>query len=142
MARTVSLPAAAVTPQAGIAPAVDGLTTLSPTGQWVVPPPGTAASPAVSGAAPAYLALDNVSSGTEQFTASATTASGSHVLATGTLAPGTVTDVSGSILASAGFDPIMVRASGAMAVSEDVGPSGGIGVVTMPGIAMAAPIGV
>ncbi len=64
------------------------------------------------------------------------------MLATGTLAPGTVTDVSGSILATAGFDPIMVRASGAMAVSEDVGPSGGIGVVTMPGIAMAAPIGV
>ena len=69
VARTVSLPAAAAAPQAGIAPAVDGLTTLSPTGQWVVPPPGTAASPAVSGAAPAYLALDNISSGSEQFTA-------------------------------------------------------------------------
>ena len=91
VARTVSLPAAAAAPQAGIAPAVDGLTTLSPTGQWVVPPPGTAASPAVSGAAPAYLALDNISSGSEQFTAFAATASGTHVLATGTLAAGSVT---------------------------------------------------
>ena len=28
-----------------------------------------------------------------------------------------------------------------MAVSEDVGPSGGVGVVTMPGIPLAAAIG-
>jgi len=34
-----------------------------------------------------------------------------------------------------------VRASGPMAVSEDVGPTGGFGVVTMPGIPLAAAIG-
>jgi len=40
------------------------------------------------------------------------------------------------------LEPILVRASGPMAVSEDVGPSGGVGVVSMPGIPLAAPIGV
>ena len=39
-------------------------------------------------------------------------------------------------------NPIVVHASGPMAVSEDVGPSGGVGVVSMPGIPLAAAIGV
>ncbi len=69
------------------------------------------------------------------------TASGDHVVATGTLAAGSVEIVSGSPLAAAGLDPILVRASGPMAVSEDAGPSAGFGVVSMPGIPLAAAIG-
>jgi hypothetical protein len=38
--------------------------------------------------------------------------------------------------------PIVVHASGPMAVSEDVSPSAGLGVVSMPGIPLSAPIGV
>ncbi len=122
--------------------AVDGLSTTSPTGEWVVPPPGTATSPAVSGAAPASLALLNTSGGTESYTAFAMAGSGQHVVATGSLAAGTVVVVDGSALTAVGLEPILVRASGPMAVSEDAGPSGGVGVVSMPGIPLAAPIGV
>jgi hypothetical protein len=45
-------------------------------------------------------------------------------------------------LAVAGLNPIIVRASGPLAVSEDAGPSAGFGVVSMPGIPLAAAIGV
>jgi hypothetical protein len=34
-----------------------------------------------------------------------------------------------------------VHSSGPMAVSEDLGPSAGVGVVSMPGIPLAAAIG-
>jgi len=138
--RTVVLPSSDSAPQAGRALAVDGLSSASTTGAWVVPPPGTSANPAVKGAAPASLALTNTSDGTEHYTAYAVTQSGQRSIAVGTLAAGTTASVVGSALMAAGLDPIIVRASGPMAVSEDVGPSGGIGVVTMPGLPLAAPI--
>ena len=142
VARTVNLPSSSSVARSGMAPAVDGLSTTSPTGEWVVPPPGTATSPAVTGAAPASLALLNTSGSTESYTAFAAGGSGQHVVATGSLAAGTVVVVDGSALTAAGLEPILVRASGPMAVSEDAGPSGGVGVVSMPGIPLAAPIGV
>jgi hypothetical protein len=49
--------------------------------------------------------------------------------------------VSGSPLTAAGLNPIVVAASGPLAVSEEVGPSAGFGVVSMPGIPLAAAIG-
>ena len=141
VARAVSLPASpSPPPQAGVVPAVDGLSTVSPSGEWVVPPPGTADRPAVPGAAPAFLALLNTSNGSETYRALATSASGVHLVATGTLAAGTSIVVSGSPLAAAGLDQIVVRASGPMAVSEDAGPSSGIGVVSMPGLPLASAI--
>jgi hypothetical protein len=142
VSRTVNLPVSAASPQGGVALAVDGLSTQSPTREWVVPPPGTSSSPAVSGAAPDYLALLNTSGATETYTAFAVTTAGHRVIATGRLAAGTVAVVYGATLTAAGLDPIMVRSSGPMAVSEDVGPSGGVGVVSMPGLPLAAPIGV
>ena len=141
VSRTVNIPGSSVSPQDGMAVAVDGLSTRSPSGEWVVPPPGTADNPAVSGAAPAYLALLNTSAGPESYRAFASTVSGVRVLATGTLAAGSVEIVSGSPLAAAGLDPILVHSSGPMAVSEDLGPSAGVGVVSMPGIPLAAAIG-
>jgi hypothetical protein len=140
--RSIALPNSATPPpQAGVVVAVDGLSAASPTGEWVVPPPGTSDNPAVSGAAPAYLALLNTSMGSETYQAMATTAAGNHVVATGTLAAGTSVVVYGSPLSAAGLDPIVVRASGPMAVSEEASPSAGFGVVSMPGIPLAAAIG-
>ena len=138
VSRTVVLPGSSSAPQAGMAMAVDALTTMSPTGTWVVPPPGTSANTAVSGATPAALGLLNTSSDAERYTAFVVTSSGDHPLATGTLAAGFM---AASVLSDVGVDPIVVRASGAMAVSESANPSGGIGVVTMPGIPLAAAIG-
>jgi Family of unknown function (DUF5719) len=137
--RTVDFPGSA--PQAGLALAVDGAAQTSPAGEWVVPPPGTPANPATSGVAPNSLALTNTSGAAERFSASAVSSSGPKALASGTLAPGTSALVSSDILAPLAFDQIVVRASGPMAVSEDVGPTGGLGVVTMPGLPLAAPIG-
>ena len=143
MGRTVNLPNSATPPpQSGMAVAVDGVSTQSPSGQWVVPPPGSGDSPAVSGATPEYLAVYNTSTSRETYDAVATTASGDHVVATGTLAAGTMVLVDGNALAVAGLDPIIVRASGPMAVSEEASPSAGFGVVSMPGIPLAAAIGV
>ena len=103
--------------------AVGGLSTDSPSGEWVVPPPGTSDSPAVTGAAPAYLALFNTSTSPRPTARAPTTAPGNKVVATGTVAAGAVVVVSGSPLAAAGLNPIVVHASGPMAVSEEAGPS-------------------
>jgi hypothetical protein len=140
VARAVAAPSTAGAPQAGLAPAVDGLSASSPTGEWVVPPPGTADHPAVSGAAADYLALANDTDGREQFSAYAVSATGVKLLGTGTLGARDSTIIYGT-LAAAGFDQIVVRATGPMGVSEDVGPTGMIGVVTMPGIPLAEAIG-
>ena len=138
--RTVVLPSSDPAPQAGMALAVDGVSAASPTGTWVVPPPGTSATLAVDGAAPTSLALTNTSGATEHYTAYALTSSGERSLAVGTLPPGNTALVAGAALLAAGLDPIVAAAGGPLAVSEDVGPSGGIGVVTMPGLPLAAPI--
>ena len=138
--RTVVLPSVDSAPQAGMALAVDGLSARSPTGTWVVPPPGTSANPAVQGAAPASLALTNTSGTAESYEVFALSTSGHRPIAAGTLSAGTTAAILGGSLMAAGLDPIIVRADGPMAVSEDVGPSGGVGVVTMPGLPLAAGI--
>ncbi len=121
-----------------MAMATDGPSMVSPSGMWVVPPPGTAANPAVSGAAPAYLALLNASGSAESYAAFVRTSTGDIPIATGVLAAGSTIEPP---LSAAGLNPIIVRADGTMATSESANPSGGIGVVTMPGIPLAAPIG-
>ncbi|HTU37881.1 MAG TPA: DUF5719 family protein [Acidimicrobiales bacterium] len=138
--RTIVLPASAAAPQAGVALAVDG-PSQSPSGKaWIVPPPGAGSSPPVSGAAPGSLALMNTSSRPERYSAGAMSSSGQTQLAAGTIAPGATVLVSGSNLSRVAADPIMVRSDGAMGVSEDVGPTGGLGVVTMPGFPLARAI--
>jgi hypothetical protein len=139
--RTVDAPASAAAPQVGATIAVDALTTTTPTNEWLVPPPGTSGNLAVSGAAPNTLALLNVGGASETFSAYAVAPGRQHLVATGTLGAGDGDVVSGSPLAGAGLDPIVVRASGPMAVSEDVAPSGMVGVVTMPGLPLDAAIG-
>ena len=90
VSRSIGLSASATPPpQSGTVVAVDGLSAAAPTGEWVVPAPGTSASPAVIGAAPASLALLNTSTATETYDAAATTATGDHAMAEGKLAAGT-----------------------------------------------------
>ena len=64
--------------------------------------------------------------------------SGVRVLALGHLDPGRTISLGRAILGRAGLHPLRVRTGGATAVSEDVGPSGTYGVVTMPGIPLSA----
>jgi hypothetical protein len=140
--RTVLAPGSAASPQAGSAPGVAGSGSTSPTGEWVVPPPGTSANPAVAGAAPNSLALSDGSGASVTYRVYGVTTTQPRLLASGTLAPGFFALVPASALSAAGFDPIVVRANGSLGVSEDLTPSGALGVVTMPGLPLAAAIGV
>ena len=135
--RTVLRPGATQSPKAGMTLAVEGLSATWSSGRWVVPPPGTSGTLAVAGAAPAYLALQNTSGVPETFRATAESATASGTVATGTLGAGAMVVVDGAPLAAAGLDQIAVQSSGPMAMSEDATPSGGIGVVSTTGIALA-----
>jgi Family of unknown function (DUF5719) len=141
VSRAVVAPAAATAPQAGVAVAVDDLTSTTQASEWVVPPPGTPASPAISGVAQNALTILNVGDVRASFRAYAVAPGTRHLLASGALAPDGSAVVTASALANTGFDPVVVSAGGPMAVSEDFTPSGGVGVVGMPGIALAAPLG-
>ncbi len=140
--RIVQAPGSAPAPQAGLANAIGALSGAVPSGQWVVPGPGTAVTPVITGAMPAHLALSNPSGATEHFTVSFRTPSGARTLATGRLAPGTTVTLDGATLSGAGLNPIFARSDGPLAVSEDVGPAASYGVVTMPAIPLAAALGI
>jgi hypothetical protein len=137
VSRAVVAPAAATAPQAGIATAIDSLTSSTAAHEWIVPPPGTQASPAVSGATRNALAVLNVGSAGETFDAYAVEPGRRRLLVSGSIAPGGSAVVTGTTLTNAGFDPIVVHADGPTAVSEDLAPSGGVGVVGMPGVPLA-----
>lgn len=141
VSRVVAAPASATPPQAGVVAAVDGLTSATPASEWIVAPPGTAASPAVGGVARDALNIFNVSGESETFHAYAVAPGSRRLLVSGTLEPGRSAVVSGATLAATGFDPVVVSSDGPLAVSEDFTPSGGVGVVGMTGIASAAPLG-
>ena len=132
--RSVAAPNGASAPQAGAANAIDGLSTMSPSHRWVPPAPGTSSDPAVAGAAPAAVALSNPSSTDETYVISALTPNGLRVITRGRLPVGTFIALSGPPLTSAGLNPLIVSATGSVAVSESLAPTGGYGVVTMPGI--------
>jgi hypothetical protein len=53
---------------------------------------------------------------------------------------GATVELSGNSAAAIGLHPVLVQSSGTMGVSEDVGPTGMVGVVTMPGLPLAVPI--
>ncbi len=140
--RAVAAPSTAPAPQAGLSNAVDALSAASPSRTWVVPPPGTAASPAVAGAAPDTLALANPNGTTATYVVYVMSSSGLRVMTRGRLPPSTFISLSGSILTAAGLSPLLVSASGPVAISENVGPTGAYGAVTMPGIPVATNAGV
>jgi hypothetical protein len=138
--RIVAAPGAEV-PQAGMADAVDALTARTQSRHWVVPGPGSSSAPVVIGAAPAQLAVTNLTGRRETYTVAVMGPSGFRTFSSGDIAPSATIFVNGSTLARAGLDPLIVTASGTAAVSEDVGPTGAYGAVTMPGIALARSLG-
>jgi hypothetical protein len=139
--RTVAAPSAAQSPQAGMANAVGELSTASPSHLWVVPSPGTVAMPAMIGVLPAHLALSNRGRTSETYIVYVMMPAGIRAIASGTLAPSTFISLGDSVLFAAGLNPLLVRASGNMAISQDVGPAGTMGVITMPGIPLSLALG-
>jgi Family of unknown function (DUF5719) len=136
--RVVAAPSTSPAPQEGMAMAVDGLTSAAPSGRWVVPSPGPGAQPVLPGpGAPAHLAVTNVSTERETYSIEVMGPTESSVIASGTFGPSATFSLDPTILAGAGRNPLIVTASGPAAVSQDVGPSGSIGVVTMPGIPLS-----
>ena len=136
--RLVSAPPTAITPQAGTSNAVDALSAQASAHLWVVPSPGSAASPAMAGAAPTAVALTNPSDAFETYVIYVMTPDGFSVLTRGQLPASTFITLSGKVLASAGLHPLLVKASGSVAVSQNIGPAGAYGVVTMPGIPLSS----
>jgi hypothetical protein len=135
--RVVAAPGAPQAPQVGLANAVDALTAGTQSRHWVVPGPGSSSAPVVTGATPVHLAVTNLTGRHESYTVAVMTPSGIRTISSGTLAPSATAFVNGPTLARAGLDPLLVTTGGAAAVSEDVGPTGAYGAVTMPGIALA-----
>jgi hypothetical protein len=138
--RAVSAPSSASAPQVGLSNAIDGLSAASPTGYWVVPPPGTQSAPAVSNAVPYQLALLNTSDSAAGYTVFAVSPYGTRAIASGTFAAGATAIVNKATLANVAFDEIIVHSTAQVAAVEDNQPSGNFGVVPMPGIPLAASI--
>jgi hypothetical protein len=139
--RAVAAPSSAQAPQEGLADAVDLLSATVRSHTWVVPSPGLSATPVVAGALPAHLAMTNLTRRRESYVVEVVESSGLKTIATGDLAPSATFTVDPPTLSGAGLDPIVVRTSGSAAVSEDVGPTGSYGVVTMPGVPLTRAAG-
>jgi hypothetical protein len=139
--RIVAVPGAIPVPQAGLANAVDALTARTRSHRWVVPAPGSPSDPAVAGAAPIRLVVTNLTARRERYVIDVMTPAGFVAVSTGEIAPRTTFAAPNSVLARAGRNPVIVQTGGTAAVSEDVGPRGAFGAVTMPGIALARSLG-
>jgi hypothetical protein len=135
--RLVAAASTETAPQDGAATGVDALSAAAPARSWVLPSPGSAADPAVPGAAPAHLALTNLSRHRETYVIEVMRRSGLQTIASGSVRSTLSFSLDQAILARAGLNPLIVTSSGSMAVSEDVGPTGTYGVVTMPGIPLS-----
>jgi hypothetical protein len=130
--RIVIAPTTAFAPQGGLSTAVDALTSASPSLRWVVP------EPPLPGASPHALALTNLSAGRETYVIDAMGPSGLRTIAKGAIGASMSLWLGSPVLSRAGLSPLIVGASGRAAVSEDVGPTGTVGVVTMPGLPLPA----
>jgi hypothetical protein len=139
--RAVAAPSSDPAPQEGTANAVAILSAAIPSHTWVVPSPGLGATPVVAGALPAHLAMTNLTRHRESYVIEVVESSGLKTIATGDLAPSMSFSVDPPTLSGAGLDPVVVRTSGSTAVSEDVGPTGSYGVVTMPGVPLSRATG-
>jgi hypothetical protein len=135
--RIVGAPATSPAPQIGITTAIDTLTQSSPKFEWVVPSPGTAAVPALPGVTPAHLSLANSTAKLETYTLSVMEPHGVRVIAQGSLRPHVFITLSAATLSSAGLNSLLIKATGPLAIAEDVGPTGTLGVITMPGIPLS-----
>jgi Family of unknown function (DUF5719) len=139
--RIAAVPGATPAPSAGMVNAVDALTARTKSSRWVVPAPGTPADPAVAGAAPLHLAVTNLTARPEHYVVYVMTPSRLVPVSSGDIAALATYSAANSVLAQAGRNPVIVQTDGRSAVSEDLGPSGTFGAVSMPGIALARSLG-
>jgi hypothetical protein len=140
--RIVGAPGASQAPQAGLANAIGALTASPLSHEWVVPVPGPSNMQAIGNVLPAHLTMLNDSGATERYAVYVMTPSSVRRIASGSLSRSTFVALKDATLFGAGLHPLLVQSSGPMSISEDVGPSATLGVVTMPGIPMAAALGV
>jgi hypothetical protein len=136
--RIVIAPTTSLAPQGGLSTAVDALTSSSPSLRWVVPSLGSSTQPALPGASPFTLALTNLSAGRETYVIDVMGPSGLRTIAKGAIGASMSLWLGPTVLSRAGLTPLIVTASGRAAVSEDIGPTGTMGVVTMPGLPLPA----
>ena len=136
--RVVAAPTGLQAPQDGMATAVGALTSATPSRRWVVPSPGSATQPAVSGAVAEHLGRHQPVRASRDVRCRRGGDSGERVPS-----PREVSDPVRpsrsipTVLARAGLNPLIVSVSGRAAVSQSLGPAGNIGVVTMPGIPLS-----
>jgi uncharacterized protein DUF5719 len=136
--RAVATPSGSATPQAGLANAVDALSATSSAHLWVVPSPGSPSTPSFPGAMVTDVAIFNPTASSETYSVSVLSPHGIRSLTRGRLPPFTFISLSGKVLDPAFRTPLLVSASGSVAVTENVGPTGGYGVVTIPGMPLSA----
>jgi hypothetical protein len=136
--RVISAPSTSPAPQSGVSLAVSQRNASWPSHAWVVPSPGSTITPAYSGSIPEHLTLTNPTHAVVTFVVSTMTPTHTRQIVSGRLRPGASAVVGGTTLFKAGLYPLLVTAGGPLAVSEDVGPTGAPGAITMPGIAQTS----
>ena len=137
VSRVVSAPSSSQAPQDGMAIVVGSLTAAAPSRRWVVPSPGSPTDPALPGAELAHLAVTNLSASRETYVIDVMGPKRTLTLASGDIPSAKTFSLDPAVLARAGLNPLIVSVSGPAAVSQDIGPTGSIGVVTMPGIPLS-----
>jgi hypothetical protein len=124
-------------PQWGATTAVSGSVSGVKSAQWVVMGPSYPAPPPEANAAPFALALANPGTAPVSVTV-VRLASGKSVplaqVPTLRLLPGTFAVIEPSRLSGTGADPLLVKATGSVAVLEDATPAGMPGVVTLAAV--------
>jgi hypothetical protein len=136
--RLVVAPFSGGSSQSGIANAVDPITSSWPSHQWVVPSPGSSLTPLFPGQLPEHLALFNPTPNSVHYAVTVFVPGRTRTITSGTLGPHQAISLGGAPLFGAGLHPLLVHADGSLSVSEDVGPSGTFGAITMPGIALGS----
>jgi len=134
--RTVQSSAAGAVPQWGAVSAISGPSTTSST-SWVVPSPEVAITPPLTGPGALALNLQNTGRHTVTVTVYRLTPAGPRRLAGAPVLrvpPHVFTVIETNVMASAGADPVLVRATGPLAVMEDDVPAGLPGAVAMTGV--------
>ncbi|MHB8319905.1 MAG: DUF5719 family protein [Acidimicrobiales bacterium] len=104
---------------------------------WVIPFPGTPSSPALPGATPLDLAVYNAGTRPVTFSISSITSSGIVPLKPPVavrLTPGELTVIPQAVMSAAGPYPLVIKASGPVAMLENLIPAGAGGVVTISGV--------
>jgi hypothetical protein len=135
--RVVTGPTTGVVPQWGAVVGVSQGAGDIGSARWILPSPSAPATPAEAGATPYAVALQNAGSDEVTVRVGRLTPSGIERLANVPelrIPAGTFTVIEPTTLATAGSDPLEVRASGPVSVMEDAVPAAMPGLVALAGI--------